>query len=200
MPPVLADLSRDFQFILVSGSPRRREILRGLGLRFTVKKPNVEEKIRPAHYRQDIARTALAKINSIPCRDGQILIACDTIVMCGGRVLGKPRSAAEAARFLRMLSGRKHTVLSCAAVKTRTQTWYKIAETKVYFRRLADAEIAAYVRAGLPEDKAGAYGIQETGGLFVRRIEGCYYNVVGLPVSVLIDMLTALQKKEQNKK
>jgi len=200
MHPVLADLNRNFKFTLVSGSPRRRELLRGLGLRFTVKKPDVEEKIRPAHYRQDIVRTALAKINSVPCRAGQILIACDTLVVCGGRVLGKPRSPAEAARFLHLLSGRKHTVLSCAAVKTITQTQYKIVETRVYFRRLADAEITAYVRSGLPEDKAGAYGIQETRGLFVRRIEGCYYNVVGLPVSVLIDMLTALQKKEQKKK
>lgn len=204
MPPALSGLSRNFKFILVSGSPRRKELLQNLGLRFTVVKPGIEEKIRPAHYRQDIVRVARDKINSVPALSGQILIACDTLVICAGKVLGKPKNSKQAAEFLRLLSGRKHTVLSCLAVKAVRQKkiylWHKTTATKVWFRKISTAEIIKYVKTPVPYDKAGAYGIQDPRSLFVSRIKGCYYNVVGLPVSSLIDILTLIWKKEQNRK
>lgn len=177
------------KIILVSGSPRRRELLKNLGFKFTVKKPQVAENIRDKSYLRDIVKVTLDKINSVPCRAGQILIACDTIVVCQNKVLGKPRNPAQAARFLRLLSGRRHTVLSCVAVKTIKQIRHKITATDVYFRRLTNAEIANYTATKVPYDKAGAYGIQSSAGLFVRKIAGCYYNVIGLPVSNLLDML-----------
>ena len=182
--------------MLVSASPRRRELLKNLGLSFTVKKPDTEEKIRDSHYRQDIIRVTLEKINSVSCRPGQLLIACDTIVVCGKKVLGKPRNAGEARKFLQLLSGRKHKVLSCVAVKAVRKTGvilrHKTVATKVYFRKISAAEIKAYTKTPVPYDKAGAYGIQSGKGLFVRKITGCYYNVVGLPVSNLLDMLMAI--------
>ena len=137
----------------------------------------------------------LAKLNSVPCRPGQLLIACDTIVVCGKKVLGKPRDAKQAKEFLCLLSGRKHEVLSCVAVKavskSKTTLRHKTVTTQVYFREISEAEITAYCKTPVPYDKAGAYGIQSGAGLFVRKLSGCYYNVVGLPVSNLLDMLMA---------
>jgi septum formation protein len=184
--------------VLVSASPRRRELLKKLGLKFSVLRPKSLEKIRAAHFQKDMDKTTLAKINSVPFVPGQTLIACDTSVVCRGRVLGKPRGAVQAAAFLRFLSGRRHTVFGCLALKYarggKIIIKRKIAATRVYFRRLFPAEIKNYVRSGAPYDKAGGYGIQDS--LFARKISGCYYNVVGLPVSVLIDMLKTIKFKE----
>ncbi|MDR2430906.1 MAG: Maf family protein [Candidatus Margulisbacteria bacterium] len=187
------------RLVLVSASPRRRALLKKLGLKFSVRRPETPEKIRDAHFKKDLARTALAKINSVPFRPEEALIACDTIVVCRGRVLGKPRGIKQAAEFLRLLSGRRHAVYSCLALKYQhggpAVVRHKIAVTKVYFRGISPAEIKAYVRSGAPYDKAGGYGIQDS--LFARKICGCYYNVMGLPVSVLIDMLKAVKNKEK---
>ncbi|GBR77435.1 septum formation protein Maf [Candidatus Termititenax dinenymphae] len=185
------------KIVLVSGSPRRKELLKNLGLKFTVFIPNVPEQIRDRHYKRDIVKVVRAKLDSASCRAKELLIACDTIVVCGGKVLGKPQDAHQAAGFLKMLSGRKHIVYSCLAVKYRQggQAVYKhrLVATEVYFRRITPAEITAYLRTPVPYDKAGAYGIQENKGLFVRKISGCYYNVVGLPVNDLIDMLKSIK-------
>ncbi|GBR76473.1 septum formation protein Maf [Candidatus Termititenax persephonae] len=186
------------RLVLVSGSARRRELLRGLGLKFKIFVPRLEEKIRPRHYRQDIVRVALAKLDAAPFQEGQVFIACDTSVVCGGQVFGKPQDARQAARFLQILSGQKHTVYSCLALKywqdQKIIYRHKIVATDVYFREITPAEIAAYVRTAVPYDKAGGYGIQEMRGLFVRKIHGCYYNVVGLPVNDLIDMLRNIKQ------
>jgi septum formation protein len=202
MNETLAELRKNFRFVLASGSPRRRELLSALGLDFTVSIPNVPETIRNKAYKSDIVKVTLAKLNTAPERPGRIILACDTIVVCGGQVLGKPQTAEQAAQFLTLLSGKQHTVYSCLALKIITAkkiiVKHSLTATKVYFRELSEAEIAAYVKTPVPYDKAGAYGIQDTGSLFVRKLEGCYYNVVGLPVTSLIDMLKSIriQQKE----
>ncbi|MDR1997541.1 MAG: Maf family protein [Candidatus Margulisbacteria bacterium] len=193
---MLSRLQRRYKIVLVSRSPRRRVLLKGLGLAFTVFAPQTAEHIRPRNYKQDLVKVTLAKINSAPCGQGQLLLACDTIVVCRGRVLGKPRAPKQAAEFLRLLSGKKHTVYSCVALKFlrhgRPVIRHKTVATEVFFRQITGRELRDYLQTPVPYDKAGAYGIQDTRGLFVRKINGCYYNVVGLPVSALIDMLKAV--------
>jgi septum formation protein len=120
-----------------------------------------------------------------------MIIGVDTVVVCGKQVLGKPRSRAEARKMLKLLSGRTHTVISgVAVVRMPGRSVLSAAEkTAVTFRRLRDAEIEEYIAGPEPYDKAGAYGIQERAGAFVRRICGCYVNVVGLPVGLLLELL-----------
>ena len=114
-----------------------------------------------------------------------VVIGSDTIVVVDGDVLGKPKDGADAARMLRRLSGRSHTVVTAVAVAWRGQVESEIEEVDVTFHAMTDAEIDAYIRTGEPLDKAGAYGIQGRGAMFVRRIEGDYFNVVGLPLQRL---------------
>jgi septum formation protein len=179
--------------ILASNSPRRRELLTQIGLDFTCDPADVDERILPGEGAEAYAvRVALDKARVAAGRavDG-IVIAADTIVVLGDAILGKPADARDAERMLGMLSGRMHRVISGLALvdaktgKARTGA----ACTMVWFRDLTPARIRAYVLTGEPLDKAGAYGIQEKGALLVRKIEGCYFNVVGLPLSLLGEML-----------
>ena len=179
--------------ILASNSPRRRELLRQIGVVFTSDPADVDERIRPDEDAESYAvRVALDKARIAAGRAGNgIVIAADTIVVLGDTVLGKPTDARDAERMLGMLSGRMHRVISGLAVvdaetgKARTGS----ASSTVWFRDLTPAEIRSYVLTGEPLDKAGAYGIQEKGALLVEKIEGCYFNVVGLPLSLLGEML-----------
>jgi septum formation protein len=179
--------------ILASNSPRRRELLRQIGLTFTTDPADVDERILPGEAAEAYAvRVALDKARVAAGRAGDgIVIAADTIVVLGDIILGKPADARDAERMLGMLSGRMHRVISGLAIvdaktgKTLTGT----ASTSVWFRDLTPDRIRAYVLTGEPLDKAGAYGIQEKGALLVTKIEGCYFNVVGLPVSLLGEML-----------
>ncbi|MDR2428554.1 MAG: Maf family protein [Candidatus Margulisbacteria bacterium] len=181
------------QIVLASGSPRRKILLKSLGLSFKVFTPKISEQFSAKFRKKELLQTALAKADAVLFTPEQIIIACDTIVVCRSKVLGKPRNPRQARAFLQMLSGRKHTVYSCLALKyqKRGQILRKtrVAATDVYFRKISAAEIAAYIKTPTPYDKAGGYGIQETRGLFVQKIKGCYYNVMGLPVTDLIDML-----------
>lgn len=179
--------------ILASNSPRRSELLRQIGITFTVDPADVDERVFPNELPERYAvRVALDKVNVVAKRVGKgIIIAADTIVVQDESILGKPADAADANRMLLTLSGRMHIVMTGLAVvdaaggKTETRT----SLTKVWFRVLAPEEIAAYVQSNEPLDKAGAYGIQGKGALLVERIEGCYFNVVGLPLSLLGEML-----------
>lgn len=181
--------------ILASSSPRRRELLRQVGLDFAVDPADVDERLLPGESPGVFAvRIAVDKARAAAGRAGHgIVIAADTIVVLGDEVLGKPTDSRDAARMLGLLSGTEHHVLTGLAVMDvrsgRMVT--QLASTKVWFRKLDRREIEAYVATGEPLDKAGAYGIQEKGSLLVQRIEGCYFNVVGLPLALLGETLVS---------
>jgi septum formation protein len=184
---------QDVKIILASNSPRRKELLSQIGLVFSVAPADVDESVMPGEAPEPYAvRLALAKARAAAVRSGGgIVIAADTIVSVGGAILGKPADAADAARMLKELSGREHLVITGLAVMDAStqRSVVRTSVTKVWFRDLTAREIEAYVATGEPMDKAGAYGIQERGALLVERIEGCYSNVVGLPLSLLGGML-----------
>ena len=183
---------------LASTSPRRRDLLRRLGLRFQVMTPVANEepdalglKVGSVPARYAVA-CAKAKALSVAGRtETGLVIGVDTIVVCGKQILGKPRSKAEARRMLNMLSGRTHSVVSgVAVVRMPEQGVFTASETtEVSFRKLGTDEIEQYVAGPEPYDKAGAYGIQEQAGIFVSRVSGCLLNVVGLPVPLLLELL-----------
>ncbi|HTP05657.1 MAG TPA: Maf family protein [Nitrospirota bacterium] len=184
----------DKSIILASNSPRRKELLRQIGVTFTSDPADVDERILPGEGSEEYAiRVALSKARVAAERAGTgIIIAADTIVLLGTMVLGKPVDSKDAERMLGMLSGTMHTVITGLAVMNAAtgKTLTRLVNTKVWFRNLTPEEIASYVATGEPLDKAGAYGIQERGSLLVQKIEGCYFNVVGLPLSVLGEILT----------
>jgi len=179
--------------ILASASPRRKELLRQIGVVFVSVPASVDERVLPGETPEAYAvRVALDKARTAATRAGEgIVIAADTIVVLDEAILGKPADARDAERMLSLLSGRVHRVITGLAVlDAETGTVLTGAgDTRVWFRALTGSEIAAYVKTGEPLDKAGAYGIQGKGALLVGRIEGCYFNVVGLPLSLLGEML-----------
>ena len=185
--------SMEYTIILASNSPRRRELLTQIGLAFAVAPSDVDERLLPGEAPKDYAeRLALEKARSASERAGQaIVIAADTIVVVDRTVLGKPSDAEDARRMLMELSGREHEVVTALAVMDAAtgRSSVRTSITRVWFRALTKREIDAYVATSEPLDKAGAYGIQERGALLVDRIEGCYSNVVGLPLSLLGEML-----------
>lgn len=180
------------KLILASGSPRRKELLERLGLRFTVCPADVDETLVPGlSAREQVMRLSRVKAQAAARtadRDAVILSA-DTVVVLDGEILGKPRDAADAVRMLSALSGRGHLVLSGVTVWTRGKAETICEETEVYFRDLSRREIAAYVATGEPMDKAGAYGAQGYAAIFVERLIGDFYNVMGLPVCRAVQML-----------
>ena len=176
--------------ILASGSPRRRELLGLFGLPFVIRAADIDETMNPALPPEaEVARVSRLKALAVPREAEDVVIAADTIVVCGGRVLGKPHSHEEAAQMLRLLSGRDHQVMTGCTVRAPggTETFTEI--TDLHFRQLTEAEIARYVATGEPMDKAGAYGIQGGAALFCQGIRGDYYNVMGLPVCRLGQVL-----------
>jgi len=183
----------EHSIILASNSPRRRELLEQIGLSFTIAPGDVDERIHSGEAPRDYAeRLALEKAYSAAERAGEgVVIAADTIVVVGGTILGKPADAEDARCMLTQLSGREHEVVTGLAVMDAAshRSSVRTAITKVWFRTLLEQEINAYIATREPLDKAGAYGIQERGALLVERIEGCYSNVVGLPLSLLGEML-----------
>lgn len=171
------------QLILASGSPRRKELLGLFGIPFTVRAADIDETMNPAGNPFDeVARLSREKALAVPRGEDDVVIAADTIVVCNDRVLGKPKSEAQAAEMLTMLSGQAHQVMTgCTLLRgDRQQTFTEV--TDLHFRPLSQGEIRRYVATGEPMDKAGAYGIQGGAALFCTRMEGDYYNVMGLPV------------------
>jgi septum formation protein len=187
--------------VLASTSPRRRELLEQVGLSFEIVPPDAEAEAglhagrNLSETRQAVEAAARAKAASVAARmvPGTLVVAADTVVVLGRKMLGKPRDSERAARMLRHLSGRLHRVLTAVAVhRAGEETGLSACEeTRVRFRPLSEEEIAAYVSSGEPLDKAGAYGIQGLGALLVERLEGCYFNVVGLPLVALHRLLRA---------
>ena len=181
------------QIILASASPRRKELLRRIGLEFRVSTAHTDEICDPKLSPRDCAKTLARHKAECVARyhPKDLIIAADTIVVLGKDILNKPVDADDARRMLGRLSGRCHivitaySILDAASGKSRTRA----IESKVWFRKLSAEEIEAYIRTGEPFDKAGAYGIQEFGALLVKKIDGDYFNVMGLPIASVAQTL-----------
>lgn len=189
------------KLILASASSRRMEVLRDAGLTFQIISSAVDETPLPGEPPQELVRRlAESKAQLVAQRTvgPALVVAADTIVALDGRVLGKPRSADEARETLRTLSGRSHSVLTGLAVIRLPEeaARLELETTQVTFAPLSDEDIMGYIATGEPFDKAGAYAIQGRGGRFVTRVEGCYFNVVGLPLARLFRILRELGWRE----
>jgi septum formation protein len=184
--------------ILASASPRRRELLTQAGLTFKVESADINEE-RLGHesaaaYVQRLAEEKAQAVWNLRCsldtrEDPLFVLGADTCVVSDGHILGKPTSVEDARRMLQLLSGRTHAVLTGIAVANRGKILADVEVTQVTFHFLKDAEIAQYVSSGEPLDKAGAYAIQGYAARWIPRIEGCYFNVVGLPIARTITLL-----------
>ena len=178
------------QLILASASPRRRELLQLFHIPFTIRVADIDETMDETKLPfEEVARVSALKARAVPRAAEDLVIAADTIVVCEGRVLGKPRTPAEAEEMLSLLSGRDHQVMTgCTVLKGECcETFTEV--TDLHFRSLSRKEIERYVASGEPMDKAGAYGIQGGAALFCERMVGDYYNVMGLPVCRLGQVL-----------
>ena len=182
------------QLILASASPRRQELLKLFGLPFTVRVADIDETMDPGLPPFDeVGRVSRAKALAIPRETDDIVIAADTIVVCEGKVLGKPKDENDAFAILSLLSGRHHEVMTGMTVLRDDEVITHTEVTKIHFRDLLPAEIRAYIASGEPMDKAGAYGIQGGAALFADEMVGDYYNVMGLPVCRLAMILRQLK-------
>jgi septum formation protein len=178
------------RLVLASGSPRRHQLLRSIGIEFTPVAPDIDE--RPAEGEVPVPyveRLAREKVLAVAVDAGDIVVAADTTVALGQRILGKPADADDARRMLRALSGRRHDVHTGVAVRVDGRVVSAVVTTGVSMVELSDDDVDWYISTGEPLDKAGAYALQEGGGLFVDRIEGSASNVVGLPLAVMAEFL-----------
>jgi septum formation protein len=185
---------KPMNIVLASNSPRRKELLQQIGVDFRIDPADVDERVLPGESPEGYAeRVALDKARVAAARAGSgIVIAADTIVVLDDEILGKPADAVDAERMLMMLSGKVHRVITGLAVMDAAtgRALTRASITRVWFRSLTPRDIISYVATGEPLDKAGAYGIQERGALLVDKIDGCYFNVVGLPLSLLGEVLS----------
>ncbi len=197
MTDTLDFLQKQFTFVLLSQSPRRKQLLTEAGLTFAVQPADVDETIRDRHVKQDILVVTKNKVDAHPLAPMTIGIACDTVVVFGGKVYGKPKNKEEARTFLQTLSNRKHQVISGLVVKAvgkkQTKYYQAVEVTYVFFRKISGPEIEEYIATKEPYDKAGAYGMQDLRRQFVKRVNGCYYNVVGLPMSNLREIFELIK-------
>jgi septum formation protein len=179
--------------ILASASPRRKELLEKTGLKFEVEPSNYQENISPELEPHELAKSLSLEKARLVARNHQntLVIAADTFIVFEGKILGKPPRETEAKKMLETLSGRPHSVITGFTIidTENNKALSKSVETKVYIRKLSSKEIEAYVKSKEPLDKAGAYAIQGLGSVIVEKIEGDYFNVIGLPLSVLAESL-----------
>ncbi len=180
------------KIILASGSPRRKEILQNLNLNFEIIVPDIDETIYSAYSPEEyINKLSKEKGEFVynKITDDCLIISADTIVLSENKILGKPKDESTATEMLSRLSGKSHEVMTSLSLlncdKQGFEALTKTEITKVYFKKLTDTEIQNYIKTGEPFDKAGAYGIQGIGAFMVERIEGDYFNVVGLPIHLL---------------
>jgi septum formation protein len=190
------------KLILASASPRRAEILRSAGMQFSVLSSAVDETPMPGEAPQELVRrVALAKGELVAARaiGPAVVIAADTIVALDGAILGKPRTSDDARQMLEKLSGRTHSVITGVTLIRLPDVERRefVEATQVHFASISKDEIVKYLSSGEPFDKAGAYAIQGRGGRFIPRIDGCYFNVVGLPLSRLCKELAELGWSEE---
>jgi septum formation protein len=182
------------RLVLASGSPRRRELLAGLGLEFTVRAADVDETPHPGEMPAAcVRRLALAKATA-RSEAGELVLGADTVVVLDGQLLGKPRDPADARRMLAAIAGREHTVLTGVTLHGESQGRQETAveASRVRLARMSPREIDWYVATGEPLDKAGSYAVQGVGALFVEAIYGNYTNVVGLPLPATCRLFGAL--------
>ena len=177
--------------VLASGSPRRRQLLEQLGLKFDIHPPDVDESVQgeepPKSYVQRLSREKARVIGGrFP---GSVVLAADTTVVLDGNILGKPESKQQGIDMLQLLSGREHLVLTGVTVSHGQSSTTFCSETRVRFRKLSPVEMDSYWETGEPADKAGGYGLQGTGAVFVESLQGCYSNVIGLPLADTVQLL-----------
>ena len=193
------------RLILASASPRRRELLAQAGYTFEVQPAHVNEDLRPdedpiayvVRLAREKAQSVFAEISSTgPASPPAVVLGADTTVTLDSHILAKPENPADAARMLRLLSGRTHRVITGVALASAKGIEVAAEVTGVQFLTLSDDEIAAYVATGEPMDKAGAYGIQGFAAKWIPRIEGCYFNVVGLPLALVNTMLESARLQD----
>ncbi len=177
--------------VLASGSPRRHELLKLVGIPHEVRPANIDESLRPRETpARHAERLAREKASAVSTRDPNLItIGADTIVVMSRKILGKPASVDQAAAMLRQLSGREHRVVTAVAVSRGKKLRSAVEEVQVRFRKLRDDEIDAYIATGEPMDKAGAYGIQGYGATIVECVDGDYFSVMGLPLARLVGLL-----------
>ncbi len=187
-------MAADPRIVLASASPRRAELLRAAGFEFEVRPAHVDESVHrdemPEQYVRRVAE-AKARVAIVHAGDS-VVLAADTSVVVDDHILGKPADGADASRMLRLLSARRHQVLTAVTLARGRRMLTQTAVTQVEFALLSDQEIAWYIGSGEPFDKAGAYAVQGLAARFVVRIDGSYSNVVGLPVALVYAMLGEL--------
>jgi len=191
---MILDELKKYKVYLASKSPRRRELMSDMGIDFEVITSDVEESydptLSPAEVVKYLSQLKLTGIDRAKYPDNTIFIACDTIVVIDGHIIGKPKDETEAVEMVRSLSGRTHTVYSGLSVATPKECQTDYRATEVTFAELTEEEIQYYVSVYKPMDKAGAYGVQEwIGCVGIKAIEGSFYNVMGLPTRLLWEML-----------
>ncbi len=187
-------LALPFEIILGSASPRRKQLLEGLGLEFSVQAIDANESEWPSHLRAHEVPLFLAELKSKAypgaLKENQVLITSDTIVWCDNQVLNKPLDFEEGKKMLRQLSGKMHEVFTAVCLRSSLKQELFYERTAVYFKELRDSEIEYYLRHYQPYDKAGAYGAQDwIGYVGIEKIEGSFYNVMGLPVKIVYEHL-----------
>jgi septum formation protein len=182
--------------VLASTSPRRKELLQQIGVVFTQRSIDInEDVVMGESAEQYVLRLAKEKamagfeLLSAAEKTQSVVLAADTTVVCDGQILAKPESLSHSKEILTQLSGREHVVMSAIGLHSQDKTLQKVVTTKVRFRSISDAEIEAYWHSGEPQDKAGSYGIQGLGAVFVESITGSYSNVVGLPLCETAQLL-----------
>ncbi len=182
--------------ILASASPRRRELLENLGIKFDVVVSDADESavpqsLEPGLYVQELALLKAGDVCGKITDKNALIISADTIVYSDGKIMGKPKDKEDASAMLKKLSGISHSVFTgiCVMQKSNAYSVCRAVETEVYFKELTDEKIERYVKTGEPMDKAGAYGIQGKGSVLVEKINGDFFNVVGLPVAALAEVL-----------
>jgi septum formation protein len=172
--------------VLASRSPRRREILSNAGIAHTVRPADIPETVLPGESpRAHVERLAGEKAKAVEAGPGEVVLGADTVVVVDGEILGKPADAADARRMLARLSGREHQVITGICLRRGAETLTASEVTRVRFTSLTPADIDAYIASREPMDKAGAYAIQGLASKFIDRVEGCYFNVVGLPIALV---------------
>jgi septum formation protein len=184
--------------VLASQSPRRAEILRQAGIAFSVRAASIDETPRPGEPPKDyVERLAGEKAAAVPASPDEIVLGADTTVFIDGEMLGKPADGADARRMLALLSGRRHEAITGICLQRGEERVCTSAVTEVWFGPMSESEISEYAASGEPLDKAGGYAIQGRASKYIEKINGCYFNVMGLPVALVYRHLRYFTKSTE---